>query len=301
MSKLEANNKSLKREINEAHINIQEREHTIKIKSLELEELLQKLEIISEEHKAMSGQRKELEKKVHTLNSDNQLLVKKILELKEEQVKRFNEANEIYEEAAKLRKDSLLTKYDENSASQGFLEFDMSDINPQYILASPVGLTVRRTPHRAAAEQTRAEGDGAQGRVPLRGLQQPRHDARHGRRRLQGEGVGRPAWSGDERLQGVQQASDGSVVQPGQRVPGSVLGRQEREAVAHEHNARRTHLHRAQGHVVRVRLCLLGALVLHGQQRPHDQVLGLREGILREHGKAAGRARRRTAPHRASA
>ena len=147
MSKLEANNKSLKREINEAHINIQEREHTIKIKSLELEELLQKLEIISEEHKAMSGQRKELEKKVHTLNSDNQLLVKKILELKEEQVKRFNEANEIYEEAAKLRKDSLLTKYDENSASQGFLEFDMSDINPQYILASPVGLTVRRTPH----------------------------------------------------------------------------------------------------------------------------------------------------------
>jgi len=78
-----------------------------------LADLKEKVEIRTKEFNAMRAENELLDSKIRELNQDNALYFKKIIDLQKEVVEKMNDANQLYEEASKIRQDSILQKNDE--------------------------------------------------------------------------------------------------------------------------------------------------------------------------------------------
>ena len=68
-----------------------------------LQDMSDKYECIKREHQALQGTNVFLEKRVRELSSENQMFLGQLMDLKEKQIERFNEANQLYEEVESMK------------------------------------------------------------------------------------------------------------------------------------------------------------------------------------------------------
>jgi len=99
-----------------------------------ISEMRESLEIKTKQNNALVSENELLSGKIKELNQDNALYFKKIMDLQNQMVEKMNDANQLYEEAKSLHKDSILKKNDENGLSDVGLNigFDLSQINDNY-------------------------------------------------------------------------------------------------------------------------------------------------------------------------
>ena len=70
---------------------------------MKISEMESELEVIRAENTVLVSSKKKLEKEMTRLMGDNQNLVNRMLHMPEEQMKKLNEATELYEEARRMK------------------------------------------------------------------------------------------------------------------------------------------------------------------------------------------------------